>query len=150
MNLIAIIQEWLDDESQGRRSPEFLAEKAGLDSSAISKILAGKRVYIKPDTLNKLAKAMGIPVIRLFIASGYLKESDLLVKEKGDQIPPDIQEALKNPEMLKIYRKLWKWKIEDPPIDLYAFCDRILSLPPDQMALVEELIRNMKPRQSGV
>lgn len=149
MKIVKHIREWLDDEAQGKRTPEFLAGKCGLTGSAIRKILSGER-KAEPATLIKIAPVLGVPAIRLLADAGYLTEADITAMTKESQIPPDLQEALKDPEMRRIIGKLWKIKIDDPPpFDIPAICDMLLGLPPDQMELVQNLLRTLTPKPSG-
>ena len=149
MKIVRRINEWLADESQGKRSLAFLERKTGLSRSLFSKILTGD-LPATPETLIKLSPVLGVPAVLLLVEAGYLKESDLaaIQKESQSPIPPDLASALRDPEMVKLFGKLWRWKIDDPPVDLQTLCDRILSLPPDQMALVEGLIKNLNPKPS--
>lgn len=142
-----MINDWLADQTHGKRNAEFLAQRVKIDGGLMRKILRGERP-LTPKNIFKIAPVIGVPVIRMLEAAGFLTEKDIsaIQKESQSLIPPDLMAALRDPEMVKIFGKLWKWKIGDPPVDLQSLCDRILSLPPDQMVLVEGLIKNMAPR----
>lgn len=142
MKIGQIIQAWIDDKSQGRRSPEYLAEKAGdITGSGIRKIISGER-RAEPETIIKIAPVLGIPAIRLLITAGYLKESDLIeaTGKSSGPIPPDVVAACSDPDMQKLIGVIWKRTRQPCPMDVKHLLHWFLELPlSTQMKIWEDL-----------
>lgn len=54
-----------------------LADKAGMDSGALTRIEQGKVHTPRPETLRSLASALQVPLADLFLAAGYAIPYDL-------------------------------------------------------------------------
>ena len=128
---------------QGRKQ-EWVAEQAGINKGTLSRIISGHRdPSIK--TLDKISKALGVPLVNFLIACGYLKESDeeqLVSESKAEYslgIPPEltslIQAIKDNPEkasaVAALIEKMLKEQM-DCPGDLSDFAAFILGLPENQ------------------
>ena len=88
--LAQFIREWLDD----RKATQFsLAQRAGIPHSTLSALFT-RNILPRPETLKRLAQAMGVPMGRLLVLAGYItpeeyetpiKETDLArLYEVGD------------------------------------------------------------------
>lgn len=146
MKLGAYVQEWID---RNERPIRWLARKSDISNSYLLDLLKGKWKP-SPEKLRGLASAMGAPYAKLLILAGYLKESDIaaLQKESQGRIPPDLMAALRDPEIVKIVGKLWRYKNEDPPFDVQRLCDRMLSLSAEEMAAIEVILSRISPNPS--
>lgn len=94
------------DERKGMTNPKRLSVDAGLGETAVRDILQNKLSSPKLDTVQKLAKALNIPLYRLMpsmIDQSYgelevLREENRLLKEVSDQSftsMDDLREAAK-------------------------------------------------------
>ncbi len=81
------------DERKGITNPKRLSKDAGLGETAVRDILQNKSTSPKLDTVQKLAKALNLPLYRLMpsmIDQSYdeletLREENRLLREVSDQ-----------------------------------------------------------------
>ena len=89
-NLAAFIRAWIDERETTQL---WLARQAGIPHSTMSALFI-RGILPRPDTLRKIARAMGVPLGLLLVHAGHLtpdeyetpiKESDLArLYEFGD------------------------------------------------------------------
>lgn len=86
--------DYLDElmASAGIASDTRLDEKSGVSQSLISR---WRNAKLRPsmDNLRKIASAVGVPAVRLWVAAGHVQESDLELAEDIDfsVLPPEIR-----------------------------------------------------------
>lgn len=77
--LASFIDRWVE---QHQTTVKALCDGAGLPHSIFTQLRKGATP--RPETLRKVAKAMDLPAVKLFLLAGYLTENDLLrVPEVG-------------------------------------------------------------------
>lgn len=76
LSLDTLVSRWI---ARSRTTPISLARRAGINRSILSKILTGKQRWLMPDTAEKLANAMDIPVSKIYAAMRN-KKSEIVEK----------------------------------------------------------------------
>ena len=144
MDIVDLMNGWLSDESHGKRDIEFLAKRSGLSRSLISRILKRERT-VTVRTCKMLAPVLNQPIIKLLRIAGAIPE------ETGSQIfksldknlcdyPPELLEAIQDPEMQEFIKKVWLLKKNNPGIDLVPFYEKLSDLPQDKKLFILKMI----------
>lgn len=134
--MIELINEWLDDESQGRRDLQLLADRVGVSRALLARILAGDR-RVTPETAIKLAPVLGKSKLELLLIIGLVSAEDIRKYSGEVATDPALADLLRlireNPERAKKIAPFLKKLLnesDDLPEDLSRLCEILLAMDP--------------------
>ena len=84
--LAQFVQEWLGER---KATQLWLAKQAGIPHSTLSALFT-RNILPRPETLKRLAQAMGVPVGRLLVLAGYIT-------------PQEYETPIKETELARLY-----------------------------------------------
>ena len=133
------IKQWLE---ANERSILWLSKKSGISHTRLRRLFDESIPQsMSVDNAKSLAGAMGVSVVE------FLKKSQIIPQEWMTDPPPlgsypaDVKEALADPEMMDLVRKIWKLKKTSPEVDVQRLVDRFAALPGDKQQAILAMIR---------